>query len=62
MICTHDHKGREKPAEAPVDMIECDCGQNKRCEICGYEIRKIPCDCRGHMKPKMDKRMHSEPL
>ena len=53
MIC--DHKKKNKKAE-PAEMIECSCRKNKRCTVCGYEIRKIPCLCGGKMRPKMSKR------
>lgn len=62
MKCVHDHPGREKPGKVSVEMIECDCGQNKRCETCGYEERKMPCGCTGKMEYKLDKRMHTERL
>ena len=50
-----DHKNHNKAAE-PAEMIECRCGKNKRCNVCGEEIRKIPCDCSGKMMPVMKKR------
>lgn len=62
MKCKHDHPGREKPDKVSVEMMECDCGQNKRCEVCRHEERKIPCSCTGEMKYKLDKRMKSERL
>lgn len=62
MKCNHDHPDREKPDKVSVEMMECDCGQNKHCETCGHEERKTPCNCTGEMKYKMDKRIHSEIL
>lgn len=62
MKCVHDHPGRKKPGKVSVEMMECECGQNKRCEVCLFEDRQIPCDCDGKMKYKLDKRMHAKIL
>ncbi len=49
MKCKHP-EWTEFPKPPPQEMVECQCGINKTCTLCGYVEGASPCNCSQTLK------------